>query len=814
MFIILLFLFSTILNAENKEINTKNFRIIFKEKNEKNAIELASKIEELGEQVFSFLNFKTYKKFSVVIEDNIIENSYVDPLTSKITIIPNTVRNKFIQKNYPFWIEYVFVHELVHAVISHKVGSFPFLPNIFPTASLVPRWFQEGLAVFLETKILEGGRGESDNFLMLIKDAVLRNNFKGLSISLFDGSHSYAYGYSFFDFYEKTYGISNLKDKIENSLSFFPISSFQIFTKGINKKDFYNNWEKSIKFSKVINEVKGTKEFDDYILNIELYAYNDNLYFITENFRKRKFLYSLNEYGTKFILDANNIKTFYPYKALYHIDSVKVKNSPKNLLYKNETFIPEVEDAIKIAVNENEIVYVERKNGEEKLISNLRGLLINNKSFKFGKLFLNDNLLYFDASKEGEVSNYIYSLNLLNGKLKKIVEGESPFIYENFLYFSNFSKNISNIFRISLVDKKIEQITNVAIGAFSPILINKKLYYLNYEKEYYYLYSLDEKDFLKKEETFKNKNRVYIKQIKEVKVEKYKKKFSFFSPIPYFNLQSKSFLTDISLLLKDDIEENSFNIGFGINNLKLSFFSNYEYLDILKFYIAYNTLADGYNILKDEKNREGFYSRLDLTIPLYLQSIRANTKSQLILDTDSKVQMNFTVTKDYKQIFISHVSNLNKNRHANSFGFKVYDFSLKIAVPLSKTVMSFKSPGLSIIKKESKYAKFLGENIALMPKSHYALILNYNLLTPDISLDKGTYGGEFIFSKINFNFSPSIILSEKNILANKFAATLFFGLFSVLPLKNSLGITILNPLSNEFISEIAYNLHFNVEIDL
>lgn len=814
MFIILMLLFSTTLSAENREINTKNFRIIFDKKNSKNAIDLASKAEEVAEKVFNFFNFTPYKKFIVIIEDDIIENSSVDPFSSKITIIPNTVRNKYIQKNYPFWLEYVFTHELVHAVISHKVGYFPFLTNIFPTAAFVPRWFQEGLAVLLETRFLIGGRGESDNFLMLIRDAKVQYNFKGLSISLFDSSHSYAYGYSFFDFYEKTYGLDFLKEKVEKSLTFLPISSFQIFTKEIDKENFYRNWRDFIKTNKIDKEIKGKKEFENYILGVELFSDNNNLYFISENYRKRKALYRMNELGIKFLLDANDIKTFYPYRAIYHIDSVKVKNRAKNLLYKNETFIDEVKDAIKIAVNGNEIIYVQRKFGEEKLISSLKGSLIEDLNFKFGKLILKENILYFDASREGEISNYIFSLNLSTGKLEKIVEGESPFVCKNFLYFSNFAENISNIFRIDLENKKIEQITNVTVGAFSPVLIENKLYYLNYENEEYYLYSLEEKDFLKKEKDFKNKNRVYEKNVKDIKIERYKKRFDLLFPIAYFNLQSKTFLTDVSLLLKDDIEENTFNIGLGINNSKLSFFSNYIYLDILKFHVSYNTLADGFNILNNHKNRDSFYAKLDLTIPFYLKSLRAHTQTQLVLDTENKIQLNFRLSKGYSQIFASHISNISKNKYANSFGFRFYDFSLKIALPLSKTSMGIKTAGIALLNKESNYAKFIGENIALMPKSNFAVILNYNLVTPDLNLSKGTYGGEFIFSKINFNFSPSFVLSEQNVLINKLTATLYFGAFSVIPLKNSLGITILNPLNNEFINQTAYNLYFNVELNL
>ena len=125
--------------------------------------------------------------------------------------------------NYDDWMRLLITHEYTHIVQLDMVNSLPevlqnifgnlYFPNMFE-----PVWLTEGLAVYEETELTGGGRNRSPASDMVLRMAVLENNFPDISQAANytekwpDGEVPYLFGGSFTAFIAKKYGREKLAD--------------------------------------------------------------------------------------------------------------------------------------------------------------------------------------------------------------------------------------------------------------------------------------------------------------------------------------------------------------------------------------------------------------------------------------------------------------------------------------------------------------------------------------------------------------------------------------------------------------------------
>lgn len=147
-----------------KQINTKNFQIIFPEAYEEKARYMAAIFQDLLQKGGKDLNHKP-KKFSVVVHTQSATSNGMVAWAPKRMEIYNTSSP---DNDAQLWIDHVTTHEYRHVLQLDKLeqGFTRFLNYIFGQQSTIvvvglylPTWFLEGDAVCAETALSESGRG-------------------------------------------------------------------------------------------------------------------------------------------------------------------------------------------------------------------------------------------------------------------------------------------------------------------------------------------------------------------------------------------------------------------------------------------------------------------------------------------------------------------------------------------------------------------------------------------------------------------------------------------------------------------------------
>ncbi len=440
-------------------------------------------------------------------------------------------------------------HELTHIVMCDKPGSSEnFFRNIFfgkpvndnsNPLSLIysylaskrwysPRWFHEGIAIFMET-VMNGGSGRMLGGFdeMMFRTMVLDSSIfykpvgletEGSTIDFMVGANAYLYGTRFVSYLASNFGVDKLMDfytRSDSSYGFFGSQFKKVY--GNDLQTVWDNWiDIERKFQKdnlnlirknpitkqinITDKILGSssRQFYDKKRNSIITAINypgklahiaeinlsngsireiapvmsPRLYFVTN--------IAYNEStGTIFITENNN-----NYRDLVMIDI-----ETGDIIKRNE-FIRFGEPVINKA--DNSLWGVRNYNGRS-IISRMLPPYDNVEEFytiPFGYQFFD-----LDISPDGEQLSGTYAdpngiQKIVIFQIKDLIQGINQFneIYEfedntasNFtfssdgknLFGTSYITGVSNIFRINIANKSAEILTNVESGYFRPLQINK-----------------------------------------------------------------------------------------------------------------------------------------------------------------------------------------------------------------------------------------------------------------------------------------------------------------------------------------------------
>lgn len=159
-----------------KQINTRDFQIIYPDFFERNAQKMANIYQSLYQHA-NTLQLKPKKISMIVHPDGGVSNGNVAlvPRKSELYTMPG-------QEPTDSWLEHLCVHEFRHVVQLDKVnqgftkGAGYLFGELFPIAVVgvyVPMWFMEGDAVCFESTVGQLGRGRSPEFLNKMKAQVV-----------------------------------------------------------------------------------------------------------------------------------------------------------------------------------------------------------------------------------------------------------------------------------------------------------------------------------------------------------------------------------------------------------------------------------------------------------------------------------------------------------------------------------------------------------------------------------------------------------------------------------------------------------------
>ncbi|VAX00350.1 hypothetical protein MNBD_GAMMA22-123 [hydrothermal vent metagenome] len=238
-------------------IESMHFRIHYHTGEKQIAKKVANIAERVHGKLSNWIQWQPTDKTDLVVTDESDSaNGFATPFPSNRSQLyisaPDSISSL---EDYGSWLEMLISHEYLHILHLDKAtkiattwrsvfGRSPFfLFNTFPAASL-PGWGIEGLATYIETDESRGvGRGQSSYFDMLMRLEVA-NGIKPVHqvnqpISSWPlGTTRYLYGVNYYQFIAQQYGAEKINALVDNySATFLPFrinnNTEQVFDKNL-----------------------------------------------------------------------------------------------------------------------------------------------------------------------------------------------------------------------------------------------------------------------------------------------------------------------------------------------------------------------------------------------------------------------------------------------------------------------------------------------------------------------------------------------------------------------------------------------------
>lgn len=240
-----------------KKISTEHFTFIFEEYDRETAFELADCSEDIYEVVTSFFDFHP-KKINVYINSRIDSlNGMFYPIPGSINLYPVYPMNSKNATKSDSWLFELLLHEVVHYVhLENRKGLFGGLSYIFGkdlaavNATFLPAWMIEGIAVYLESRFTEGGRGANRYFEAYTKSAAVEEDFFNIYQLAYSSdfppyNRIYSGGYELIKYFMENFG-EDIFQKIYLRYTRFPfIGPFGAVKRETGKsiRDIFNDFK-------------------------------------------------------------------------------------------------------------------------------------------------------------------------------------------------------------------------------------------------------------------------------------------------------------------------------------------------------------------------------------------------------------------------------------------------------------------------------------------------------------------------------------------------------------------------------------------
>lgn len=610
------------------QIESKNFKILFRKEAEWQAIRVLDILEGSQENLLKEFQKKNKKKTLIILENkDAISNGMTYPNKTILYTLPP-------QDQDPLdWIYSLCIHEGRHLIqFSNFLGFLD-----IPFHTIPESWLFEGDAVFYETLFSSGGRGRLPFFYSVFRKNILEKknyfffeNYLG-SIKNRLPDH-YVVGFFMNVFLRKKYG-DDILIKISDEKKGY--KSLNLKIKNITKldieslykemiEDLYEKWKNQndkIIFTDCINIYETNKKNIEYIHPIkinedEFICYKNDFdqigsfvfYSISKkkeekivdirnnisfqdgfSFCKDKICYS-KRIGDKFF---SNRGISYLEIIIYDIKKKKTSKINHKTRYQSPVFSCDGEKILAVESSDSGKNYL--------VILSEKGKILNKIKFEKDEYIKNPNWS-FDQKNAVFVLNkcnksYLLIIDLKSNEKKIILEGEyeqisKPFFYKNFILFSSPINGIDNLHAIDINTKDRFIITQRPYGGYNFSFFDQSIIFNDLNSFGFYVceFKIDEKKWIKfsKENIFddfyfnEKKYEEKILEEKNYKVEKYNifqngiynwkldlngSISSTFSGNLFLKLKSKDFLS---------IFENYFGIGYKINEKKI--FSRLEFI--------------------------------------------------------------------------------------------------------------------------------------------------------------------------------------------------------------------------------------------
>lgn len=498
-----------------RQINTKNFQIIYPTAFESEAQRMANTMQSIIQKV-SYSLHKEPRKISIILQNQGTGSNGFVQLAPRRSEFYTTPPQEF---DYQDWLNSLAVHELRHVVQFDKLtGNFK--GTLYEELSLaifgitLPPWFFEGDAVGIETALTNSGRGRLPSWDIILRTNTLSGNLYTYSKDYLGSARNLTPGYYQLGYFMTTklrrdYG-PGIMDSILTRISHNPLrpysfnSSVKKFS-GLNTRQLHDAtvkelgllWQaqsdqlKSISYP-AINKRKNqipTAYFlpvalsSTKILVLKKGKSQTAAFTVIDTKGKEKNLLRIGaqenphfSYSSgKIVWDEFRFDARYQKRSYNVINSYDLaKKSYRQLTHHSRLFSPALSPDAKIiaAINvsfENTISVVElnAETGKEiRRYVNPSNLILQTPKFNAA----GDKLILAGVNKLGET---ICEIDRTTGSFKQLIPFQQqqisrPVYAGKQILFSAHYNGLNNIYRLDPGSLEIFQITSSTYGAFSP----------------------------------------------------------------------------------------------------------------------------------------------------------------------------------------------------------------------------------------------------------------------------------------------------------------------------------------------------------
>ena len=487
------------------QYETKNFRLIFNENSRYLADQAYEIVEEIFDKISSELGYSTREKVDILFNDTSdLVLDYANFFAN--TIMINTAKVQSSQIG-PFSKPYLYnliTHELTHIIHLQMSpindGLYSFVKRTTAKGWMYPYFMVEGMAVYNEKQISNGGRlynsSFSEQFMAFAKEddfPKLTQVYQRSMVRWPMGHGPYLFGAKFVDYLVETYGLGKLVESYRYFAGQVDATYEQAFFSiyGLKLEDeyfrFINNYKNlyliSMKEEQTISKVLGGNQEARsavFIAEDVYYAYLNDFKgpasIILVNGNERKTIYESSLLGeTK--IGINNGDLYFTKIALPDIYRSKI------LLVKLNNKQEEIIDdgIVDIAINNNGVLYIKNYLGKDSIIRETDGyktLLYTSEALEAVALSQSGKRYAFIEKIKNEKT-----LVLQQGeKRKEIVSGDIKdvlFVGED-IWFVASKEGLSQLFRYDEKKDTIYQKTQVLTGVYDPQVIEGSIFFSTY----------------------------------------------------------------------------------------------------------------------------------------------------------------------------------------------------------------------------------------------------------------------------------------------------------------------------------------------
>jgi len=542
-FLFFLLFASTILSEPKwihdwKTISTKHFDIVYNPKYKKTAVKVAKIAESSYLPVSKSLGYFPTKTVVVLHTDNDMSNAFATPFPWRIELYVSKPVDNWLGANDDY-IKTVFIHEFTHIVHKQKKSGFTSFVSylVGQNYTLIhnlesPLWFQEGIAVYNETKFTNSGRLRNPYQLALFRAAInktrwdygysyknflssmyyLSRDYKTLYESNFysrrdlPSGEYYDYGSNFVRFVSDKYGDGIWRKVIEDYTK-NPFFTFDIGLKYRLEK-YTNESVEELDYDarKKFNESKlQIENRDDEIVNYynprwngnKLFAYKKSYNLLPQivniegGVEREIYKYSALNDDNSFDI-KNNMIVVSKYKinardddVIYNKLEIIDKNSSKYIKL-NRVFSPDISSITSkiIAVEntpENSSMVIFSKEGKLLKTINLDGVRFSNPRWSNDE----SKIVYTQIDKKSRYNIAIY--NIKTGESKNLypsdmgIDNNACFSDDDkSVYYNSDRSGIPNIWVVDINSGDRRMVTDAQFSAMAPDVKDGKLAYITY----------------------------------------------------------------------------------------------------------------------------------------------------------------------------------------------------------------------------------------------------------------------------------------------------------------------------------------------